>query len=80
MFTVDQLDVLRKMEGTKDLVLSQEEQKWMLKSRALWLKEGFRTQSYFIDIPPRGRALIQSMKSGQTRGQGPGPFQKKTKQ
>ena len=50
VFTVDQLEVLKKVEGKKDLLLSQEEQKWMLKSRALWLKEGIRTQSYFIDM------------------------------
>ena len=37
---VDELGVLKELEGKKDLLLLKEEQKWRLKSRALWLKEG----------------------------------------
>ena len=47
MFTEAELGVLKKLEGKKDSLLLQEEQKWRLKSIALWLEEGDQNTKYF---------------------------------
>ena len=47
VFKKEELGELKKLERKKDAILLQDERKWRLKRRALWLEEGDKNTKYF---------------------------------
>ena len=47
VFTVEEVETLKILEGRTYAILKKEEKMWRLKSRDLWLAEGDRNKKYF---------------------------------
>ena len=79
VFSSIDLEELKKLEATKEVLLLQEEKKWRLKSRALWLAEGYQNTEFFHRYASQRKSINTIHEVKNTRGILAKTFEEKSK-